>query len=144
MNAVLIGQHSASHDRREVERLLLSPKPSTLDAFLDDLFRKCIAWHEANVGDLTFAVGVSCDCSVLTPDGMVIVCDDGASGRRQQLPPPARHVVCGTDMVRIGSSETPSGIVNWLYFTPVASAIRPGWVAECTFTFSSDKPLLNV
>ena len=55
MNGVLIGQHSASHDRREVERLLLSPKASTLDAFLDDLFRKCIAWHEANVGDLTFA-----------------------------------------------------------------------------------------
>ena len=80
MNGVLIGQHSASHDRREVERLLLSPKPSTLDAFLDDLFRKCSAWHEANAGDLTFAVGVSCDCSVLTPDGMVIVCDDGASG----------------------------------------------------------------
>jgi hypothetical protein len=34
VNGVLIGQHSASHDRREVERLLLSPKPSTLDAFL--------------------------------------------------------------------------------------------------------------
>jgi len=66
VNGVLIGQHSASHDRREGERLLLSPKPSTLDAFLDDLFRRCIGWHEANVGDLTFAVGVSCDSSLLT------------------------------------------------------------------------------
>jgi len=36
--------------------------------------------------------------------------------RRQQLPPPARHVVCGTDMVRIGLERNPVGDCELVVF----------------------------
>ena len=44
------------------------------------------------------------------------MCDDGANGRRQQLHPPARHVVCGTDMVRIGLERNPDGDCELVVF----------------------------
>ena len=58
-------------------------------AFFYDLFGERIARHEADVGDLAFTVGVSCDGSVFAPHGMVIVRDYFSCGGRQE---PASHV----------------------------------------------------
>src|SRR6204780_813816 len=59
VNRVHIAQHTAAQDRRKVECLLLSPETSAFDAFLHNLLRECIAWHEADVGDLAFTIVVA-------------------------------------------------------------------------------------
>jgi hypothetical protein len=72
------------------------------------------------------------------------VCDHGASGGRQQLHPPARHVVCGADMVRIGLERNPVGDCELVVFHSGGLSYKAGLGAERTFTFSWEKPLLNV
>jgi hypothetical protein len=44
-----------------VELLLLSPETGPFDTFLHDLLDERVAWHEANIGDLTLAIAVADD-----------------------------------------------------------------------------------
>lgn len=100
MDRVAIAQCPTPHDRRKVESLLLSPETSAFDAFLHDLLRERIAGHEADIGELAFAIVVANDSRVLAPDGMVVARDGRACGRCQQFHPPACRVVSSADVVR--------------------------------------------
>ena len=114
MNRVPIGERAAAHDRRKVELLLLSPKTGAFDAFLHDLLDERVARHEANVGHLALAIVVAGDRCVLAPNRMVIARDDVAvvgvsSSIHQRAVLSAAPTWYGSS-----SSETPSGMVNWL------------------------------